>query len=294
MNTPNRFTHALALAVIAITIIAAAILITPVARAQRNDGDEDSHPAVNVLPPVGIAFGQTLRVNFLNVGRNPLEIVPCIFDGDGAHLKTGARMRLAPGEMKFFDLSRAEIGGRADNSVEVRAGVHAARPDLKQLVVSGELIEEATGKSSLFVPGKKSRPEPDRHGRVTSSLAPVGITAGQTVRLTLLNIGSNPLEIQPCIFDSNGEHLKEGATMTLAPGQMRALELNWSETVGGGSEARVQVRGAAHVNQRHAKNLVIAGEVIEDATGKSSLYVSPGTRKGFDPQPDPPREKKAN
>jgi len=159
---------------------------------------------------------------------------------------------------------------------------------LKHLVVSGELIEDATGKSSLFVPGKRSRPEPERRGRLTSTLAPVGITAGQTVRVTFLNVGSDPLEIQPCIFDSDGAHLKEGATMTLAPGQMRSLELTWAEANGGPSETRVQVRGAAHVSQRHARNLVIAGEVIEDATGKSSLYVSPGTSKGFDPQPDPP------
>jgi hypothetical protein len=101
------------------------------------------------------------------------------------------------------------------------------------------------------------------------------------------------LVIIPCIFDGDGEHLKEGATMTLAPGQMRSLELSWSEAVDGRTEMRVQLRGAAHVRLTDAKHLVIAGEVIEDATGKSSLYVSPGTRKGFDPQPDPPREKKA-
>ena len=77
--------------------------------------------------------------------------------------------------------------------------------------------------------------------------------------------------------------------MTLAPGQMRSLELSWSEAVGGRTETRVQMRGAAHVRRRDAKHLVIAGEVVEDATGRSSLYVSPGTRKGFDPQPDPPR-----
>jgi hypothetical protein len=33
----------------------------------------------------------------------------------------------------------------------------------------------------------------------------------------------------------------------------------------------------------------MAGEVVEDSTGKSTLYVAPGTMKGFDPQPDPPR-----
>ena len=170
MNTRNRFKQTLALGAVVISIIAlAAILTTPVARAQRDDGDP--HPAVNVLPPVGIAFGQTLRVNFLNVGSNPLEIIPCIFDGDGAHLKTGAQLTLAPGQMRSLDLSRSEIGGRTESSVEVRAGVHADRPDLKHLVVAGELIEDATGKSSLFVPGKRSRPEPgqrrscDQHSR---------------------------------------------------------------------------------------------------------------------------------
>ncbi|MCM3871926.1 MAG: hypothetical protein ND895_14680 [Pyrinomonadaceae bacterium] len=284
MNARNRFKPALALGAVVIGVIAlAAVLTIPIGHAQR-----DPHPASNVLPPVGIAFGQTLRVTFLNVGNSPLEVIPCVFDGDGAHLKTGALIRLAPGKMRSFDLSRSEIGGRTESSVEVRAGVHADRPDLKHLVVAGEVIEDATGKSSLFVPGKRSQPEPDRHGRVTSTLASVGITGGQTARVTFLNVGSSPVELQPCWFDSNGAHLKEGATVTLAPGQMRSLELNWSEAVGGRTETRVQVRGAVHVRRRDAEHLVIAGEVIEDATGKSSLYVSPGTRRGFDPQPDPP------
>jgi hypothetical protein len=48
------------------------------------------------------------------------------------------------------------------------------------------------------------------------------------------------------------------------------------------------MRGAAQVDRSDAKHLVMAGEVVEDASGRSSLYVSPGTSKGFDPQPDPP------
>lgn len=291
MNKRNRFKQTLVLGAVVVGIIAlAAILTMPVARAQRGDHDGDPRPTVNVLPPVGIAFGQTLRVNFLNVGSNPLEIVPCVFDGDGAHLKTGDLLRLAPGQMRSLELSRSEIGGRTETSVEVRAGVHANEPDLKHLVVAAELIEDATSKSSIFVPGKTSRPELDSDGRVTSTLAPVGITAGQTLRATFLNVGSSPLEIVPCVFDGDGAHLKEGATITIAPGQMRSLELSWSEATGGRTDTRVQVRGAAHVHQGGANHLVMAGEVVEDTTGKSSLYVSPGTRKGFDPQPDPPAQ----
>jgi len=293
MNRQNRFKQALALAVVVISIIAlAAISTTRVAHAHR-----DQHRAVNVMPPVGIAFGQTLRVTFLNVGSNPLEIVPCIFDGDGAHLKTGDRLTLASGQMRSLDLSRSEIAGRTESSVEVRAGVHADRPDLKHLMVAGEVIEDATAKSSLYVPPgtangmdpTNANPSPQgRGGRVASTLGPVGITAGQTLRVTFLNVSGNPLEIVPCIFDSEGAHLKEGETMTIAPGQMRSFEISWSEAAGGRTETRIQMRGAAHVARRNAKHLVIAGEVVEDATGKSSLYVAPGTSKGFDPQPDPP------
>jgi hypothetical protein len=71
---------------------------------------------------------------------------------------------------------------------------------------------------------------------------------------------------------------------------MRSFELSWSEAAGGRAEARVQVRGAAHLARGDAKHLVMAGEVVEDETGRGSLYVTPGTSKGFDPQPDPPSE----
>lgn len=289
MNTRIRFNQAIASGAVVVSVITlAAVLSLQVTRAQRGDRDADRHPAVNVLPPAAITFGQTLRVTFLNVGSNPLEIVPCIFDGDGAHLKTGATVTLAPGQMRFLDLSRSEIAGRTESSVEVRAGVHADRPDLKHLMVAGEVIEDLTGKSSLYVPGQNDPPDPVHDGRVTSTLGPVGIAFGQTARLTLLNVGRTPILIDPCFFDSDGMHLKTGATMTLAPGQMRSFELSWSEAAGGRTATRVQVRGAAHVDRRDAKQLLLTGELVEGATGKSSLYVPPGTSKGFDPQPDPP------
>jgi hypothetical protein len=280
MNIKKNFPISLVLGTVVITLAA---LFTSPAHAQS-----DPHTAFNVMPPVGIAFGQTLRVTFLNVGSNPVEIVPCIFDGDGAHLKTGAAMTLAPGQMRSFDLGRGEIAGRTEPSVAVRAGAHADRPDLKQLMVAGEVIEDATGKSSLYVPGQNDPRDPVHDGHVTSTLAPVGITAGQTARVTFLNTGRNTVETEPCIFDGDGAHLKTGAAMTLAPGQMRSFEISWSEASTGRTETRIQIRGAAHVNRRDAKHLVISGEMVEDATGRSSLYVPPGTRKGFDPQPDPP------
>ena len=158
MNTRNRFIATLALcALVGLFIFQHA----SASRAQR--GGDDLRRLFNVTPPVSIADGQTLRVNFLNTGRTPLEIVPCIFDGDGAHLKTGDRITLQPGQTVSFELSRAEAGGLADGSVRVRAGVHGDGSVRKNLVVSGEVVDDATGRSTLFVPGLISGfdPQPD-------------------------------------------------------------------------------------------------------------------------------------
>ncbi len=258
----------------------AAIVTPSAARAQS------ANPAVNVLPPVGLAHGEMLRVTFLNIGSNPVEIQPCIFDADGAHLRTGGQSTLAPGRTLTFELSRSEIIGRTGNSVEVRGGVHANTPDLEHLVVAGEVIEESTGKSSLYVNGMDpTNANPSDH----VTISPVGIVAGQSLRVTYFNNGSNPLEIQPCIFDGDGSHLREGPAIVLRPGQMRSIEITWSEASRGRGERSYAVRGAAHVVRDDAENLVMAGEVFEDASGKSSLYVSPATMRAFDPQPDPPR-----
>ena len=149
MNARKRFTTALALCAAAAL---AALLGFPHAGTARAEGEEEPDRAIDVTPPVSLAEGQTLRVNLLNTGADPLEIIPCVFDGDGAHLKTWERVTLRPGQTRSFDLGRAEAGRREEPSVLVRAAVHGDGSVRKYLVASGELVEDATGRSSLFVP----------------------------------------------------------------------------------------------------------------------------------------------
>lgn len=157
MNTQKR------LFLLALVVVAAfgAVVAVATARAARAGAREE--PRVNTLPPVGITDGQTLRVNFFNGGAQPFEIIPCVFDDDGAHLKLGAPLRLAPGQTRSFDLSRAEISRRDGLSVLVRGAAYVRNADARNLVVTGEVIEDATGKSSLFVPGLRVGfdPQPD-------------------------------------------------------------------------------------------------------------------------------------
>ena len=122
--------------------------------------------------------------------------------------------------------------------------------------------------------------------RLINALPPAGIAPGQTLHLTFLNTGENPFEIIPCVLNGHGEDVKEGTSLTLAPGQMRSFDVGWTE-VSGRTESHVQLRAVVHLNGHDIKHLVVSGEVIEDATGRSSLFV-PGINVGFDPQPDPP------
>src|ERR1043166_3205425 len=90
---------------------------------------------VDVTPPVTLANGQTMRLNFFNQGSRPITIDPCFLDADGQHLKMTGDISIAPGQTRSFDLSRAEAGRRTEPSVEVRGAVHADAATLQQLVV---------------------------------------------------------------------------------------------------------------------------------------------------------------
>ena len=93
------------------------------------------------------------------------------------------------------------------------------------------------------------------------------------MRITFVNTGRNPFELEPCFFGGDGARVKEGAGVTLAPGQTRSLELGWSEAAGRAG-GRIELRGAAHLNKKDEKHLVMAGELVEEADGQSSLLWS--------------------
>ncbi|HEV8369189.1 MAG TPA: hypothetical protein VGQ39_14645 [Pyrinomonadaceae bacterium] len=279
MNTKKKLINALTLVALALGL---SVSFTSTARAS-GDG---SVRQVSVTPSVGLASGQTLRINYLNIGSNPFEIDPFLFDGDGAHIKTGAHITLMPGQTRSLDLSYAEAATRTGGpTVQVRAGAHIAEDDLKSLAASGEVIDDATGMTRLFVLGALNAQDLARENETSStdlgasaltrSVAPVGIIAGQSIRVSFVNVGSNPFEIIPCIFDGDGVHLKTGALVTIAPGQTLTLEMSSAEAPTPGV-ARLLVRGAAHVRNSDAPSLYITGEVVEESSGRSALFL-PGT-----------------
>ena len=153
----------------------------------------------------------------------------------------------------------------------------------------------ATGSVGLYplsVAGQ-TRDDGDRRRRHVNALPPVGITVGETLRVTFLNLGNDSFVINPCFLNADGAVVKEGAPLTIGPGQFRSFDLTHSEAgVPGGTGGRVQVRVVVspvpddgRTVDRVLRGLVVTGEVME-LTGKSSLYVSGLTaRAGVEPQP---------
>jgi hypothetical protein len=146
MNIPKRL---LSLKLFAIILAALSFNLTTT-RAERAYDESEPRRQVNATAPVSIAEGQTLRINFFNSSRSPFEIIPCVFDGDGAHLKTWDAITLAPGQMRSFDLSRTEASRGREPGVQVRAGVHIDESNLEHLVASGEVVEDATERPARF------------------------------------------------------------------------------------------------------------------------------------------------
>jgi len=205
----------------------------------------------------------------------------------------------------------------------VRGAVHADSNALGQLVVSAEVINDVTGKTDLFVPGesalrKKGDTQDARKqggkdnltasgdvvmrkaggdaaaaedgGEVTQSLAPVGITFGQKLRLMVLNAGGRPMELSPCFLDADGEHIVAmGAKITLAPGQTRWIEISRTD-ISSRNGLRALVRGAVHVGKPDSPYLIAAGVIIDQLTGVGSLYVPPAAPVGVDTQAGPPEK----
>ncbi len=106
---------------------------------------------VDVLPSVGFTLGERLRVSFVNTSPNPITIDPCWHDPDGTIVKQQT-LTLRGGQTRWLDVSRSELEFRNDMRLQMRAGVILENPaDARSLMVSGEVIDELSGKTTAFV-----------------------------------------------------------------------------------------------------------------------------------------------
>ena len=99
---------------------------------------------------------------------------------------------------------------------------------------------------------------------------PVGITFGQTARMTAANTGARAITIIGVTFlDSEGNVLGQFPTETIEPGKMISFDLNADDIVR--ENSRIQIRIVLSADT--SRGLVTSTEVFENDTGKTTVFI---------------------
>jgi len=130
-------------------------------------------------------------------------------------------------------------------------------------------------------------------------LATVGITLGQTARINVVNSPDptssdppEPITVEMCFHDSNGELILDRSrrpvqkTATIDPHHGDFLDLNGNLV--SGPAGRVVIVPCVRILRISEGTLAIPSFEMFNNLLRTTSVLSPGTARGFDPQPDPP------
>jgi len=98
---------------------------------------------------------------------------------------------------------------------------------------------------------------------------PVGITFGQTARVTAANTGTRAITISCKFLDSDGNVLAEFDGGFIEPGNMIAFDLNADDIIR--ESNRIQIRVV--ISADTLRGLLRSTEVFENATGKTTVFI---------------------
>lgn len=90
------------------------------------------------------------------------------------------------------------------------------------------------------------------------------------------------MSVRPAVVDAEGNVVKQAAEpLVLEPGQMRGFEVSRSEmgggggpTLAGGNGQSMRVRPAVSMRHVEARSMLVAVEMVNEATGSTRLQAS--------------------
>jgi hypothetical protein len=98
---------------------------------------------------------------------------------------------------------------------------------------------------------------------------PVGITFGQTARVTAANTGTRAIVVDWTVLDSEGTVLGQFRRQVIDPGKMMSFDLNADDIVR--ENNRIQIRVV--ISGDTLKGLLASTEVFENDTGKTTVFI---------------------
>ncbi len=98
---------------------------------------------------------------------------------------------------------------------------------------------------------------------------PVGITFGQTARVTAANTGTTSIIINYTILDGEGAVLGQLVRQVIEAGKMMSFDLNADDIVR--ENNRIQIRVV--ISGDTLRGLLASTEVFENDTGKTTVFI---------------------
>jgi hypothetical protein len=98
---------------------------------------------------------------------------------------------------------------------------------------------------------------------------PVGITFGQTARVTAANTGTRAIIVDWTVLDSEGTVLAQLAGQVIDLGKMVSFDLNADDVVREGERTQIRVVISASTT----RGLLTSTEVFENDTGKTTVFI---------------------
>jgi len=99
--------------------------------------------------------------------------------------------------------------------------------------------------------------------------SPVGITLGQTARVTAANTGTRAIIVNGLFLDSQGTVLGQFESQVVEPGKIMSFDLNADDVVREGE--RIQIRVV--ISADSSRGLLTSTEVFNNDTGETTVFV---------------------
>jgi hypothetical protein len=250
--------------------------------------------------PVGLARGQTLRINVANVNKqrpccvnNLKQFGLAIHNFNGEVIRRSDEIVIEPGEHHSFDFPRNEIPLAGEPTtgrlqVSVSCAVRTAETgDMDEFVASLEVMDSYTGSSVLyqdiFIPSPAlARPEVQ-----SLDLGTVGFVPGQTLRLTVAHVSTDVEQNQTppnvrvgvWLLDSSGRVIAQSAEVQIPRNEFSSFDFSRAaiNVPGEPGTGRLQVTARLMMNvaepyhftddPRATALLVPSMELIDNSTG---------------------------
>ena len=197
---------------------------------------------------VGGSFGQTMRVVLSVIPPGPCSATVGFHSSDNAPPVPDRTFNLTAGQTAFADVDLSKLAGRFGIRVELRPVVHVLGGSCAAAV---EVFEVFTGRATIYQLPPPCRaavdstipppcvPPPCRAvvdtnllaPPCTPAFAPVGVAAGQVLRLAVARDEATTALPPPCrgtlsFADAQGNPTGGSQAFDLAPGQIAFLDIN--------------------------------------------------------------------